>query len=412
MSDCILPLLPVNLQELDLYQRLNELICIQDDNWTDDEYKHYLEETNALQRASLTGSGGTLTWFSMESWSEMTEASWSQPDFGGGPNLSDLGELTPVIPTGSMWNNISNVNGNDFNEEGFNIWSHVLNPYMGTNLIQRILLETLQLEGEVVDWYDDFLPINYYSFLMPEFPGWEKLEALVDTSNLIKNAESKLASVKDSNCKNRLLLSHGFLDLDYLSDIYGETYKDAFLCFENISQVLYSFSDEYPDPYLQKRVNRYTDGGIQRFWEIFELSDSLFLDWGTANKIYRTYTHDHTAIYYKTVQLFPTVIEDVNNLWMHGKTWEDYYTWTNLNINELIRQKVLDTGLDPKWSASRDWEGNLTWTGDLDAWEYHKPGCSRCECTCDQHFIPGFEAESGNSLYDTLVFSKNTSEAV
>jgi len=405
---CIIPLLPTNLQNVDLYKRVDELICLQDNLWTDAEISEYLFEASALQRASLEGSGGILTWYSMESWLEMTEASWETAEYGGGPELSDLGVITPLIPTSSMWNSISTVNGEEFNEDGFQLWSHMLEPYMGTNLIQRILLESLKIDGEVVDWYEDFLPINYYSFLLPTFPGWDKVAVLVETSNLIKNAESKLASLKDSNCKNRLILSHGFLDLDYLSDIYGETYKDAFLCFENISHCVYIF----PDYYLQKAVNRYQDGGLIRFWEIFELSDSLYLDWGVANKIYATYSHDHIASYYKVQHLLPTVINNLENDWLHGKTWEDYYDWNGVEINELIRQKVLDTGVDPKWDITSTWEPDLTWTGDLDDWTYHKPGCVRCECVCDPMIIPGYEPGNGISLYKPLVFSKNTSETV
>jgi len=406
---CILPLLPVNLQKLDLYQRIDELICLQDNLWTDEELLEYLYKAKTLQRGSLEGSGGILSWFSMEDWLSMKEASWDNAQYGGGPSLTDIGEITPIIPTESLWSNLSKVNQRTFVKDGFALWNHMLEPYMGTNLIQRILLETLKIDGKVVDWYDDFLPVGYYSFVMEDFPGWDKVKALVETSQLIKNAESKLASLKDYNCKSRLLLSHGFLDLDYLSDIYGETYNGAFLCFENISKITYSF----PEYYELHRINRHTDGGILKFWEIFELSDTLKLDWGTANKIYRTYNHERVpSPYFKVVQFFPSVIQEPENDWTHGKTWEDYYSWKGIEITELVRQKVIETGPVIDWDPSRHWEGNLTWTGDLNSWSYHKPGCDRCECTCEDHVIPGYEPGNGISMYYTTTYTKNTSETV
>ena len=113
---CILPLLPTNLQKVELFQRVDDLICLQDDIWTTEEFQHYLFENKSLQRGSLEGSGGVLTWNSLETWMEMTEASWAQPEYGGGPNLTDLGEIVPIIPTYSMWESISTVNGKNFNE--------------------------------------------------------------------------------------------------------------------------------------------------------------------------------------------------------------------------------------------------------------------------------------------------------
>jgi len=408
--NCILPLIPKKLQENDLYLRIADLLCLYENKWEDSEFSDYLEETNVLQRSGLTNSGGTLSWFSMQSWLEMQTASWEDPSYGGGPSLIDIGKITPIIPTDTIWESKSKLNNTRFNNDGFNLWQHAIDPYRGTNLIQRVLIETLQLDNaRVLDWYEDRLPENYYSFVMESFPGWEKTDLLIESSNTLKNAESKLASLKDDNCKHRFILSSGNLDLDYVSDIYGNKYKETFLCFENISQHKIKYQENIG---VNKFIHRYTDLGLIKFWEIFNLSSNLSLDWGVSNKIYRTYFHEHVDSYFKVQQLLPAVINDMQNIWSHGKTWEDYYTWNGIDITQLVRQLSIETGPDPKWSPDRHWEGELTWTGDLSSWTYRKPGCSFCECICDDNYIPGYEPISGKSLYTTKIFEKHTSEEV
>jgi hypothetical protein len=382
-------------------------MCDGVNKFSDEEMSDYLYEAELFERASLLSAGGILNWFSLETWMDMKEASWESPEYGGGPVGFLDSKRIEVIPTEAIWKSLSNLKDKEFNLEGFKYWQNHLEAYMGTNLIQRVLLESLNLGGEVKDWYEDSLPINYYSFLFPAFPGWEETTVLIKSSNAIKNAESKLASLKDENCPDRLILSHGYLDQDYVSDIYSNTYLDVYLCFNNFFELAYKYSHYSLD---YKRVNRYTDKGVSKYWEELFLSSSMKLDGIEVNKTFRSYHHEKDRLIFNKIALMlPPTQSPVKGKWLDGKTWEGYYSWGDMSITEFVQETIQEQTPIETWD-NRTWESDSSWKGEFGSWEYLKDQPRlRDEYSLINNYIPGYEPSSEKSIYNVLVGTRKES---
>lgn len=397
-KNCVLPLLPVNLQKLDIYQRINDLLCNQDDIWTDDELLDYLTRSGTIVRSSLTPNAVEITWGSAITWEESLEATWNDPNTYESSTVEN-NPLDKEKDLFQIFKSISNVRGKTISETGFLMWEHMIKPYVGTNLIQRVLLDTLGVTGRVNDWYNNYTSINTYDFVLSEFPGWDVADVLIDASKKLKNAESKLTSLKDENCVPRLELSNGGrLNNELLSDVATGEYKDVFICFHRITDIFVDV--DFDDLNVNHDVHREANKRLW-FFERQYLSDNLFLDNPPPNKLYRTYEHGRPGRY---VQMFPAYLWG-DSTWMQKVTWESHYKWTGPQIEGLVR---LEIGKNPIiWAPEYLWSDDLEWRGDPDDWLFNRP-CTLNECIEDRNFIPGFGPSDGKSLYNVLIFAEHT----
>lgn len=408
-AHCVLPFIPYRLRDNEFYKRVNSLICLQDELFTDAEIRTYLDEAPEFVRTGLFSSYINLNWFSESTWKQVSDYNWFDNYASSGEDFAPR-DLIPRVPNEQIWSNISRVNGEEHNEEGFKIWNQFVEPYGGTNLIQRQLLKSLRLDGTVLDWYEDLTPINTYSFLFDEFPGWDKTEVLIKASKVLKNAESKLTSVKDENCPHALILSQGgALDTDYLSDIYGEKFHDTYICFQRFVNDNFEVFSQFSAKYL---CTKFRDEQIN-YWSQDFLSDNLILSEINFNKIFGT----HASILPGTfVQLLPGYIKNLENEWQYGVTWEDHFTWRDVHITNLTRTRMYrDTPMDwtyinPVTGLTQTWETWATWEGDVDEtqWVHNRP-CTGADCIINRNFIPLYEPVTERSLYEVLMFKTYTS---
>jgi len=406
--NCFENFLPHRLKSNELFQLVNKLICMGDDVSTDEEIRLYLEESSGLTRAGLHSEYHDLDWFSQLSWEEAVRYTWTDAYESGGSLNFKPRQTVANVGNDVLWGEFSKVNNEEFSKEGFNFWNHIIDPYVGTNLIQRTLLESLRLHGTVVDWYDDGTPVNTYSFVFDEFPGWERTKTLILASKALKNAESYLTSVKDENCPHGLVLSHGFLDADFVSDIYGDKFYGAYICFQRFDQELVEMYNMIDVKYLR---TKYRNQQLN-YWNEIHLSDNLFLDVRNFNRIFRTHTKLLPGSF---VQMLPAYMKQKSNTWDHGVTWEDHNTWDGISVTNLVYTRLQLTEMDwnyinPVTNAPQTWERNATWLGDYDetSYSYNKP-CNGDSCIENRNFIPGFGPSDGNSLYKPLIRYKNIS---
>jgi len=405
---CVEKFIPKHLNDNPLFEKISYLMCYYENAWTDAEIRQYLSSAKEFYRTRL-GNSQVLNWFSLISWIEAQPNNWSDSFYNNG--FGDIGSAGSSqdfyqkysLSTKDIWLSFSSVNQSPFNEDGFNYYGYFIEPYIGTNLIQRKLLEKLELDnGEVIDWYNAQGIINSYSFQLEEFPGWDKTKILIIGSRLLKNAESILLSVKDKNCPNRFILSHSFLDMDYLSDITALQFEGVTICFQRYRE------DGIPSVDLFKINKLYTKIHYEliNYFIIRRLSVDLILDELLENKIFRTHTPNRKG---KFVQLLPAWIP-FNNTWSHAVTWEDHYDWQSIIVTNLIR-KVIEKEREPLYWTTQDiWGRWIGWEGDPAEWIYNKPPLNRNDYYENSNFIAGFEPESGKSLFKPLVFSNKVRE--
>lgn len=398
---CVEKFIPKHLRENELFKKVSSLMCYYENAWTDAEIRKYLYVMEEFYRSQLTnGDFQILNWFSLMDWIEAGNYNWTD-EILTDEFSSDFYQKYS-LSTKDIWLSMSAANDEQFNEDGFNYYSWFLEPYVGTNLLQRKLLEKIDgVDGQVIDWYNTNGITNSYSFQFAEFPGWEKAKVLIIGSRLLKNAESILLSLKDENCPDRFLLSHSFLDTDYLSDITALQFEGVTICFQR-------FVDEYINNTLDLfRIGRdYTKEHEEliNYFIIRKLSDDFVLDELQENKIYFTHTQMRPV---KFIQLLPAWMP-WNNTWSAGVTWEDHYDWQSIIITNHVRN-YLDKERNPLyWSAADVWGRWVGWEGDPAEWTYNKPAASRNEYYENGNFITGFEPSTKRSLYKTLTFSKKT----
>ena len=400
MGNCVERFIPKNMRGTPLFDKIGELMCRYENTWSDLDLKMYLQTIDDFYR---TGTGGfkVLNWYSLMSWLEASEFNWTD-NFAGGNGVGEEDFYSKYsLSTKDIWLSFSAANDNAFDEEGFNYYTWFLEPYVGTNLIQRKLLEKLDgIDGEVIDWYDNYNIINAYSFQFKEFPGWEKTKILIIGSKLLKNAESILISIKDANCPNRFILSHSFLDTDYLSDITALRFEGVDICFQRfVDGVVPQYADLFR---IQKFYTKWHTEIID-YYHIKKLSVDFEMDDLVENKIYGTHTPDRPG---RFVQMLPAWMPQGSNTWEAGVTWEDHYDWRSVTVTNLVRN-FLDKEREPLfWTDADVWGRWIGWTGDPEEWVYNKPPSSQAEYYEDRNFITGFGPTSGRSLYEPIIFSR------
>lgn len=395
-DNCVLHLLPVNLQKLDIYNRVNELICNQDELFSDNDILDYLTRAGTIVRTSLSPNAHEITWDSPLTWEETIDATWNDPNTYTSSTI-DSNPMSDEFELFKLYQDIAIVNGGAISETGFQFWEHFITPYIGTNIVQRVLLDSLRIEGKVNDWYDNFTAVNTYDFVIDEFPGWDKAGILIEGSRLLKNAESKLTSLKDTNCVPRLQLSDGGrLDNELLSDIATEDYKGVKICFQHFNSNFLNVSD---DDIVSFDVLSETAKQLF-YWETQTLSHNLYLDEPAANKLYRTNTPERLG---KFVQMLPAYLW--GDGWAPEVTWESHVSWVGPLIEGLVRLEIGKTSII--WTPTLTWTDDLEWAGDPTDWYYNKP-CTLNDCIEDRNFIPGFGPSDGASLYNLIVFGTQT----
>jgi len=156
MKNCLLHLLPTNLQKLDIYKKINSIYC-RDKDYTDQDIKDYLERsnTNIAIRSGLKVERVLLDWYSRTEWEETNQATWDVP-VKLESNIK-TGGIMMSSTTNDVYKALINSRNEEFNPEGFKYWRHMLDPYIGTNLIQRKILEILGIEGDYFKYEFDTL---------------------------------------------------------------------------------------------------------------------------------------------------------------------------------------------------------------------------------------------------------------
>lgn len=407
-AHCVMPFIPYRLRENTFYQQVNTLICIEDDKFSDQELRTFLDARTEFVRSGLHTSYISLNWFSQSTWVEAGEYNWTDSQTAGSNFTARV--VIPRTTNLEIWKDISNVVGEAFNEDGFNIWSKFIEPYTGTNLIQRQLLKHLRLDGIVKDWYNDSAPVNTYSFVFREFPGWERTKTLILASQVLKNVESSISTVKDENCPHALILSEGYLDSDFVSDIYGDKYYGSYICFQRFITQNFEVFSQLGFEYTRTRTK---SDGINYWQEIF-LSDNLYLSEPKFDRYFRTHVSLTPG---KFVQLMPAYLKDLDNKWSPIVTWENYNTWDGIEITNMVRTRLYSeipfdwTYINPVNDLPQTWETFATWEGDVveTLWQHNRP-CSGTDCIVNRNFIPYFEQSTGRSLYEVIVFSNHISD--
>ena len=407
---CIERFTPKRLKGSELFQSVNFLSCYYENVWSDEELRAYLIELEEFFRKSLDGNLSILNWFSLVNWLETTNASWEAPSSGSIGIGHDDFYSRYDLSTREVWLSMSKANGGDFNEEGFKYMEWMLHPYVGTNLIQRKILEKLQIDGEVVDWYQNKNIINAYSFVIDEFPGWEKARLLIINSKLLKNAESILISLRDSRCPTRLLLSNGgHLDRDFLSDISTLSFEGVHICFQRFCK---KHLELLPNDNLEILFSGLSSHlyGVDYF-RTTELSIDMELDGLSDRTVFSTKTNIWPT---KNIQLLPAHSGLLGG-WSSATTWEDHYKWGNIDVTNLIRTVLPYDGffVGMGWTNTANWERWSDWHGEQNSsWNYLKPILNspdpRREYFENKNYIPSFSPIDGKSLYRPIIISART----
>lgn len=403
---CIERYTPKKLREVDLFKKIDYLSCYYEDAWTDEELRRYLMELEEFFRKSLSGNLQILDWYSLLSWLEITESTWENAASGNfGIDNEDFYSRYD-LSLQEIWLSMSAANGEEVNPEGFRYFEWMLKPYIGTNLIQRKILEKLDIEGQVVDWYENKSIINGYSFVMENFPGWEKARLLIINSKLLKNAESILVSLRDSRCPTRLLLSDGgHLDRDYLSDITALKFEGVHICFQRYWKYLVNFfSFSEIDHFIRKTYSS-DHMYLVDYFRTVELSEDLQLDGLSDRTVFITKTNFWPT---KQIHLLPAYA-GVGSRWGSNVTWEDHYMWGNIDITNLVRTVLPYEGLfvGEGWPDDVTWERWADWHGEQNSsWRYRKPNPEqdpRRDYFENPNYMPTYEPSSGLSLYRPII---------
>jgi len=402
--------MPKKLRSNELFKQIDYLGCHGDNQWTDDEMFAYLEELSTFFRKSLNFGTQILNWYSLINWLQASQFTWESSSTGFGIDDDDFYSRYD-LSTKDIWLSMSAANGNTFNESGFNYFQWMIDPYIGTNLIQRKIIEKLELDAVVVDWYDNKNIINAYSFVMDNFPGWEKAKLIIINSKLMKNAESILISLRDERCPHRLLLSDGgHLDRDFLSDISAQKFEGVHICFQRYKSVIVDLFTPIADDFIRYEVLS-THMYLIDYFASYSLSVNLQLDGLADRTVFSTKTNIWPT---KFVQLLPAVHGNNSN-WSPNKTWEDHYDWMSVNITNLIRNYLPyeEDWEGQGWPQDEDWQRWRDWSGRLNAdWKYNKPNTSadpRRDYYENPNYPPTYEPATGISLYRPIIqFDRNS----
>jgi hypothetical protein len=402
---CIERYTPKKLRNVELFKKIDFLSCHYEDAWTDEELFRYLDDIDEFFRKSLSGGLQILNWYSLMTWLEASTQTWEYSAAGNfGIDNEDFYSRYD-LSIKDIWLSMSAANGEPVNESGFKYYEWMLKPYIGTNLIQRKILEKLEIDGEIVDWYENKSIVNGYSIVMDDFPGWEKAKLIIINSKLLKNAESILVSLRDSRCPTRLLLSDGgHLDRDYLSDITALKFEGVHICFQRYSKyVVKLFTKELLDDFIHKAYSS-DHMFLVDYFKTVELSVDLELDGLSDRTVFITKTNFWPP---RQIHLLPAY-DGSSSKWEQAMTWEDHFTWGSIDVTNLVRTVLPYDELfaGEGWRNDITWERWSDWLGDQnETWHYNKPGVRRREYFENPNYIPSYEPSSGKSLYKPLVVS-------
>ena len=236
-ENCQDKFLPPKLKDVPFYANINTLVSTYDNSWTDDEMRSYFDKDLGYERFFISDLNDKEKLYT-----------------------KDFYETYPTNIT-DIWYEAGLLNDKTILKEGVDFWGFILEPYLGTNLIQQKLiqkvdvrtwdydLDELSPHGEVIEWWEhDQLP-NTYLLRMFQYPGSEKLIFLIQSSLKIKNISSKLTSVTDWLCPSALRLNVSSLNINQLNGNFINYYFDIGLCFSNYVEMFsiidYNTEDEY-----------------------------------------------------------------------------------------------------------------------------------------------------------------------
>lgn len=195
--------LPLNLQKAEYFDVVSELISYGDTKYDDKLLMNRIDESLYINR-SITGE-------------ELYAFDWWDSDMASSSDIQGVFE------------DIANINNAP--AEYFSPWVNLIEPYVGTESIQQLIIDSLNLNGYISNWYDTYGAVNTYDIILDEFPGWDIVKVLIESSTKLKNIESKLKTIRDNNCAEALRFDIGRLNIDKLSGSVSDTFLGVGLCF-------------------------------------------------------------------------------------------------------------------------------------------------------------------------------------
>ena len=261
--------LPYNLREVPFYKVVNNLIHAKDDLWTDDELESYFNVYTPYEDYFVSNSSTKETLYT-----------------------KDFYESYPAT-SADIWYEASKLNNHEINKDGVKFWEFIMDPYLGTNLIQQKLIEKVEVQnGTVIEWWEANNLVNTYTLKMDFYPGDEKVRFLIQSSLKMKNIESKLTSVTDSECPSALRLNIGELNLKRLNGNYTNYYFDIGLCFSTNSELWYGLDGaeqstaNMDSTYKTSTIVAYNDDTHEHFYNTgITLGELSSVSEGTVSKI-------------------------------------------------------------------------------------------------------------------------------
>lgn len=249
ITNCHESYLPRNLKEIPLYSNVNELLHMYDNSWSDSELLGYFDKYENYDRYFIGSLGDKDKLYT-----------------------KDFYESYPA-DINDIWYEAGKLNDKEVFREGVDFWKFILEPYMGTNLIQKKVLQKIDVRytdpfgvvgehGTVIEWWEVDNLINTYTLKMEKYPGDEKLIFLAQASLKIKNISSKLSSITDSACPTALRLDIGAMNVKRLNGNLINYYFDIGICFAGFNQLVFDTHDEYGANYISRESTHYWIGGI------------------------------------------------------------------------------------------------------------------------------------------------------
>ena len=228
--------LPNNLKKFPIYEKVLELITLSDESWSDHDFIEFLSDRDSFKKYFV---GNALD----------NEKLYTKDFYNSYPSTID-----------EIWYESALLNDKEILRDGISYWKFMMEPYLGTNLIQKKLLEKINVQnGTVIEWWETSFKhpetgeeeeiaqnlVNMYSLRMDNYPGDEKLEFLIQASLKVKNTESKLTSVTDLQCPSTLRLNIGKLNKQRLNGNYINYYFDIGLCFTSKNEYVIDATQDF-----------------------------------------------------------------------------------------------------------------------------------------------------------------------
>ena len=345
-NNCNEKFLPQNLLQYPLYTKVNELINTYDKYWTNQELLSYFDEGTTYEKYFVSTDGAK-------------EILYTKDFYQSYPSTID-----------EIWYETALINDININKDGVGFWKFMFEPYLGTHLIQEKLLEKADVNnGTVIEWFNTEVMVDgelteiaknlvgMYSLKMDTYPGDKKAIFLIQSSLKIKNAESKLTSVTDSQCPSALRLNIGELNKQRMNGNFINFYFDIGLCFTTRTDMLIDVESEFRGTGDVNYSGDYFDDDGVLVGGVHPHTYNGGIALGEFNGV--SY-EDIPAIDILTMHYDQPSIAEYEALITGAQT---DYSNTRIKTTTLFAETIPGVNLTPNYWDDRWWDGTLWETG-------------------------------------------------